>query len=152
MIYYSKKDPWIVALLGFGMLLPLGIGVLFLIQGGPLFNLGLLLLGLGAVEALAVVSLGRATRYEITERELIIRVGVIINQHIPLAAITNVYPTRNPLSAPAWSLDRLQIDYLKHGRQSFTLISPENKQAFLSELARNDRGLRPAGAALSRTG
>ncbi len=38
---------------------------------------------------------------------------------IPLAAIDEVRPTRNPMSAPAGSLDRLRIDYSHHGQKRF---------------------------------
>jgi hypothetical protein len=50
---------------------------------------------------------------------------------VPLAAIDSVEPTRNPLSSPACSLDRLLIRY---GARRI-MISPEDKTVFLRALA-----------------
>ena len=49
---------------------------------------------------------------------------------VPLAEVTAVRSTRNPLSSPALSLDRLEITY---GRRRI-MISPEDKARFLKEL------------------
>ncbi len=72
--------------------------------------------------------------YEITVSNLLVQSG-LFRYRIPLSSIERVHPTRNPLSAPAWSLDRLRINYRKKGKITFALISPENKEAFLRELA-----------------
>jgi hypothetical protein len=47
--------------------------------------------------------------------------------------IRTVTPTRNPLSSPALSLDRLRIDY---GRGRRIMVSPRDPGAFLRELRR----------------
>ncbi|WP_409978400.1 PH domain-containing protein [Anoxybacteroides rupiense] len=39
-----------------------------------------------------------------------------------------------PLSAPALSLDRLQITYGKSGKSKFILISPKDKSLFLKQI------------------
>jgi hypothetical protein len=41
--------------------------------------------------------------------------------------ITSVKRTRNPLSSPALSTDRLEI---KYGKWDFVLISPKNEERF----------------------
>lgn len=80
--------------------------------------------------------------YEITFSELQVRCGILINKEIPLSAIEEVFPTRNPVSAPAWSLDRLQVNYRDGGRLRSILISPEAKESFLMELVTSASGLR----------
>jgi membrane protein YdbS with pleckstrin-like domain len=72
-------------------------------------------------------------RYGITQDELIVRFGVV-RQRIQLKAIQEVYPTRNPLSSPALSLDRLAIR-TGTGLFSMAMISPADKEGFLTTLA-----------------
>ena len=72
--------------------------------------------------------------YEITTSTLEIRSGIFLHYKIPLASIVRVVPTRNPLSSPAWSLDRLRIDYVKNNKKRVIMISPKDKKAFLHEL------------------
>ena len=88
--------------------------------------------------------------YEIGPVVVRVRSGVLRSE-VPIAAITEVAPTRNPLSAPAMSLDRLAIRYRENGRQRLMLVSPDDKQAFLRELATRDRGLRLEGDRLVRS-
>src|SRR5207248_40920 len=70
----------------------------------------------------------------ITSAELIVRCGVLMNRHIPLGAIDEVRPDRNPASAPAWSLDRLRIDYRSDDQPVSILISPADKVLFMQDL------------------
>lgn len=72
------------------------------------------------------------TRYELTPGRLLIRCGPF-RWTVPLEEIRAVEPTRNPLSSPALSLDRLRIDY---GRGSSVMISPRDQARFLAELDR----------------
>ncbi len=88
--------------------------------------------------------------YEVTDKELIIRSG-LLQQTIPLSSIDEARPTRNPLSAPAWSLDRLHIGYRKKGKKTFTLISPENRNSFMRELVQKSSGLKLDGNTVIRT-
>ena len=87
-----------------------------------------------AVIPVAILWACYRTTYEIGPSQLVIRFGPI-TKSIDLAAITRAAPSRNPLSAPAPSLDRVRIDYRRaSGSMAFTFLSPENKQAFLHEL------------------
>ena len=43
----------------------------------------------------------------------------------------NIRPTRNPLSSPALSLDRLRIDY---GSGRSIMVSPEDKDKFIGDI------------------
>jgi hypothetical protein len=124
----SKIDWWLGALLG-GSAVPVGVAAFraFLApaEGGPIVALVLLLIGCGL--PLWVLS---STKYTIAAPLLLVRSGPF-RWKIPLAEITKVTPTRNPLSSPALSLDRLRIEY---GRGRVCMISPREKDAFLREL------------------
>jgi hypothetical protein len=50
---------------------------------------------------------------------------------VPVAEITGITPTRNPLSSPALSLDRLRINY---GDGNSLMVSPEDKEKFIADL------------------
>jgi membrane protein YdbS with pleckstrin-like domain len=84
------------------------------------------------------VWLYRATQYVVTNDRLLVRSG-IFSLDISLADITKIEPTRNPLSAPAWSLDRLSISY---GQGKSCMISPKDKTRFLGLL--RERGVSAA--------
>ncbi|MCU7856703.1 MAG: PH domain-containing protein [Candidatus Thiodiazotropha sp. (ex Lucinoma borealis)] len=83
---------------------------------------------------LAVVLLGTglpiwlfvSTKYIVTEELLRIKSGPF-SWSIPLSSISSVSETRNPLSSPALSLDRLELKY-RDGKT--ILISPANKAKF----------------------
>ncbi len=128
MTYRSKVD--IGLAMGVGVGLALGWGAAFIaISRGIVYGWPLLLVVVGVVTVVFPV------RYRITETELIVRSGVL-RKRILLDSIEEVHPTRNALSAAAWSLDRLQVNYRdKQGSIRFLLISPERKKAFLRELA-----------------
>jgi hypothetical protein len=103
--------------------------------------------GMTGVVALMYFGLIFPMYYEITDTQLVIRSG-LIRQRVELADIKEVRPTRNPLSAPALSLDRLRIDY-KEGRFGYALISPANRAEFLNALA-EAAGLARDGDGLKR--
>jgi hypothetical protein len=58
---------------------------------------------------------------------------------VPIAEIESVKPSRNPLSSPACSLDRLHVRY--HSSKRGVLVSPADKPGFLHELV--SRGPHP---------
>jgi len=70
------------------------------------------------------------TFYVVTEKVLKVK-GGIFNWTIPIEDIEVIAESKNPLSAPALSLDRLQITY---GKSKFILISPKDKALFLNHL------------------
>lgn len=69
----------------------------------------------------------RNTCYVIAGDTLRIRSGPF-RWTIPLADIVEITPSRNPLSSPALSLDRLKISL---GKRKFVLVSPEDKAGFI---------------------
>jgi len=93
-----------------------------------------------------VVWIFRTTRYELDGRELVVRSGPF-RWRIDLATIESVTPSRNPLSSPALSLDRLQIRYRK---SRFILVSPAERDRFLRALSRAESALERHGGELRR--
>ena len=69
------------------------------------------------------------TRYSITPSDLAIRCAFLTSR-IPLHSITKVQPTRTALSAPALSLDRLEVTH----DAGIAVISPANTDRFLAEI------------------
>jgi hypothetical protein len=78
------------------------------------------------------------THYAIENEVLLIRCG-FWKSRIPIREITSVRSTRNPLSSPAMSLDRLEIRY---GSKGSVLISPKNKALFAEALSTVNPGIR----------
>jgi hypothetical protein len=71
------------------------------------------------------------TVYTIDGTVLRIRSGFIYSLSIDISTITSIAPTRNAISSPAASLDRLIIRY---NRSEYVLISPAEKNGFLNRL------------------
>lgn len=132
--YPSKRDWWL-------MLLLRGMGVFFIytaftvhrepvapwmaISATAFFSAASLLL-------VALCILPFYTSYSLDPQHLTIRVGPFSGR-IQIADITEAYPSRNPLSAPAWSLDRVRIRFTSSWFGA--LISPVRQREFLAELA-----------------
>jgi hypothetical protein len=151
-VHYAKVDRWIAILLGAVTLGEFVAGTANLAAGlmsrNPAdtgyFVISLIFLGTGAFVGLMLWGCYNI-RYEVTPSDLIVRFGPF-RSTLPLDTIVEVYPTRNPLSAPAPSLDRLQIDYRKkNGWAWFTLISPKDKEGFVRDLAGIAPRLRSVG-------
>jgi Bacterial PH domain len=148
LVYHSKKDWWLVSLVWAGILLLLTIGIYNLVNGNA--HAGWILPFIAISTGALVLVLIYPLHYEITASKLIVRCGVLVRKEIPLSLIIEAHPTRSPLSAPAWSLDRLQIDYQKEGGVSSMLISPEDKLRFMRELAGSGAGLEVRGERVVR--
>ena len=72
------------------------------------------------------------TKYIITlDDQLHIRCGFLINETVSIPQITRVAATRTWLSAPAFSLDRLEIFT---GENAVAVISPADKSKFVHAL------------------
>lgn len=141
--YHSAIDAWLRVVLIALPVVTFGAFVLALVQGeGVWFALA----GVAIVLSFYVAFLF-PVRYGLTEAELIVHFG-LIRQRIPYERIQSVKPTRNPLSSPALSLNRLQVAY-GHGLWRSQRISPEERDGFLDELARR-AGLRRVGDTLER--
>ena len=134
-IYRSKVDTWLVAVLVPAMVAAGVVGLMAFAAGT------LVAVSYGAFIVAVGVALPwwllRATHYTFAGGALVIRSGPF-KWRVPVAEITHVSPTSNPLSSPALSLDRLRIEY---GRKRWIMISPLDREDFLRELEmrRNER-------------
>lgn len=79
------------------------------------------------------------TGYEVTEEQLIIRSGPFKTK-IGIAQIRHVRPTKNPLSAYALSIDRLEIIF--EPDYQLALVSPKNKETFTELLKKHNPNIR----------
>lgn len=140
MRYRSKKDTWLVALFGGIILLVFALGILYLFLPGIPRGTAWLVLFIGVVVGAVFLALMTTTYYEITPAALVVH-SIGLHREIPLGAIQQVFPTHNPLSAPALSLDRLQVDYSRGSWARSVLISPEDKLSFMQDLAANAEDL-----------
>ena len=123
MQFKSKKDLWLGLLLWISML----VGSIAAIIDRN--NLVILIMFLSLL-LVAVIWFG--TAYYIADDMLEIRVGPFSNK-IDIREIKSIEDSRNPLSSPALSLDRIKIVY---GHSRVALISPKEKDLFIEELLR----------------
>ena len=133
-VYRSKTDAWLVAVLAIAIVVSLVTALTVLSAGSP---------AAWAVAAFtAIIGAGlplwllRSTRYTLGHGYLVVQSGPF-KWRIPLADITSITPSSNPLSSPALSLDRLRIEY---GRGSSLMISPRNKEQFVRDVEAATRG------------
>jgi|ERR1700694_1002063 len=81
---------------------------------------------------LFIVYLYLDTSYELTgDDRLKVKSGFLFHREIYVKSIKRITQTRNPLTSPALSLDRLEIQYNRYDR---VLISPNEKSEFISRL------------------
>lgn len=71
------------------------------------------------------------TYYIIQDDNLIIKSGFIYHQKICINSITKIESTKSIVSAPAISLDRIEISFNKFDQ---VIISPKHKQEFIAHL------------------
>ena len=143
--YRSKVDWWLVPLLCLPPLASLVVCVALVLAG----QTAALPLGIAAVLFVLGIYFGLVfpMRYGLDDTQLVVRFG-ICRQRIPLADISEVKLTSNPLSAPALSLDRLRVQF-GQGVFKAVMISPADRNLFLDELAQKT-GLRREGDRLFR--
>ena len=76
------------------------------------------------------------TNYIITNGNLKVHSGFIVNKNIPIAEIKSIKKTDSILSAPAASLtDRIEVFY---GNSKSIVISPKDRKQFVDELLRQN--------------
>jgi hypothetical protein len=121
-MYFPSKRDWWLGLLIWGLML-LG-AVPALLKPGK----GQFIIMIAVILFIGWIWFG--TGYEILENELKISCGPF-RQRIPLQEIKEIKRTRSPLSAPACSLDRIEI---KYGKSKRVMISPANKEGFIKLL------------------
>ena len=121
--YRSKVDLWIVVVI----VLAVACSVApFFQEGQPLLGIAI-----GIAATFVFVWMLRSTRYIVRGDVLVIKSCFLSYGTWRIADIESIRPTHNPLSAPAASLDRLEIRFI--GRRS-VLVSPRRKQDFIAHL------------------
>lgn len=129
-VFPSKVDSWLAIVLTLSSVFSLAVSASMLTSGDArmlLVAAALVLIGAGLPLWLLL-----RTHYSLTATDLAIVSGPF-RWHVPICDIRSVTPTRNPLSSPALSLDRLRIDY---GTKKWLMISPRDKDGFLKALER----------------
>jgi len=127
-VFKSKIDIWLglVIIISVLFCLAVTIGMAFIMDAaGMLFSI--IVLALGVLLPLWILF---GTRYVVAEDSLDVKSGPF-TWHIPISSICSVRKTRNPLSSPALSLDRLQIHYQS---DKSLMVSPKDRQGFLAAI------------------
>ena len=115
--YKSKVDWWLMVII-FGVLFfPIIQGVIEKEYIVSIFSLLIVVL---------ILLLFRSIKYKIDGNNLI-----IWKNKIDINSIKKIYKTKNPLSSPALSIDRIAIVYNKYDE---VLISPKEKMDFINQL------------------
>jgi hypothetical protein len=137
----SKRDIWLVVLL-WAAAISMVVASVDLISSplGPVGKAALVGFCLGI--AVLVLWILYATTYTLTNQELLIHCGPF-RTRVDLNKIKEIFPSHNPLSSPACSLDRLHIKY--KGSWFGVLISPENKREFLQAVVQRCPALQLEG-------
>lgn len=110
------------------------------------------LVGWAALAAylLLMLTLGWPIRYTVSADELEVRFG-LVHRHIPWGRLDSMELSHNPLSSPAFSLDRIEVRYTTDGgRDRAILISPPDREAFMRDCARASGRHRFADGRLTR--
>lgn len=126
--FSSKIDGWLlVVLLGSALACLFAAGSIMLSQIAGALWLAVVVVLLGCALPAWLLA---ATNYALTATTLDIRSGPF-RWRLSLTDVTRISPTRNPVSSPALSLDRLRIEY---GDGRWIIISPREKERFIREL------------------
>lgn len=149
MQYRTRVDTWIVVVLAGAVALPITIAVVSYVRmgTGPAVWLPL---AIAALMIVIIFIVAVPTRYQVTTDRLLIRSGWL-RWEVPLAEIESVTPTSNPLSSPAWSLERLEVRWTGTGSPRSILISPQRSDEFLREVADREGTLVVANGRLRRS-
>lgn len=134
MTFRSRVDGWIAALLIAGALITLGSAGFAMLKAPPADAMVVLAVTLGGQGI--VLWLVLSIRYVVKGGVLHVHAGPF-HHRIPLSSIHSVRPSRNPVSSPAMSLDRLEIRYADDRR---ILISPRDRDAFLRAIGQPPGG------------
>ena len=126
MRFLSKVDGWIIPVFVVAI-----AGMLFafvaVIAGDTPFWLRIVFSGVSVLFCALLFSVLKSTFYVVENGELRVFSGPF-RWKIAVADIIDITPTRNPLSSPALSLDRLKVTY---GERRFVLVSPADKDGFV---------------------
>lgn len=137
-IYPSKVS---YGLLGFIFLVFFGPLYWVYLEEGPSLKWTITFIFLALLFGI-ILQLFFKTRYHLSGEFLQIKVAWFRYAPIPISDITEVEKSHSILSAPAASLDRLEI---KYGRFQSQLVSPKDQQAFVKDLLSLNPNIRLKG-------
>jgi hypothetical protein len=112
------------------LLLPL----IFIFGGGIAFAIYLQVwipLIIMLITSFFVAHVFSTTYYIVDSSILTIRSSYLINMRIDIGNIKEIVETRDAISSPALSFDRL---YIKYKEKSDIIVSPKDKEGFIKEL------------------
>ena len=131
-VFRSKIDAWLLILLiGVIVLQALVLGSVAFEQESATDTL--IAIGVMLLVFMFIGSFLAWTYYSVEGPTLKIVCG-IFRFRIPIDEITSIRATRNPLSSPALSLDRLRITYGPKNKK--IMVSPADKSGFLRALGK----------------
>ncbi|MFK8043151.1 PH domain-containing protein [Congregibacter sp.] len=123
-VFKSKIDLWLLLTLFFSIAVSIATAYVTFKQSGTVnIVIAVIILVFGGGLPAWLFS---GTKYVVSDDNLRVSCGPF-SWSIPVSEITSVSETRNPLSSPALSLDRLELSYT-HGKS--IMLSPSDKQAF----------------------
>ncbi|GEN85220.1 hypothetical protein SLU01_35320 [Sporosarcina luteola] len=144
MYFPSKKDLWF-GLIIWGFVVFLIAAYVF---GGEPIGMQFITYNSIAGYILSVLIIGLllwfwfGTGYKIEGGFIKIKFGPLTSK-VKIADITKLSAAKNPLSAPALSIDRIEILYGKYG---IALVSPKNRVQFIKTLLGESPGIEVDGA------
>ena len=121
-IYKSKIGLGLTAFVGTVLLVVFTIMIVNQIWIGFLINL---------ITTLFIAYTLLTTQYTINKSELRIQCGFLYDETVTIDKIISITESRNPISSPAASLDRLE---LKLKNTHSILISPKEKDGFIDHI------------------
>ncbi|WP_274308460.1 PH domain-containing protein [Solibacillus daqui] len=122
MVFKSKIDIWMAAMF---IIVPT-LMIYGVITEPDIISL---VVTIAIIALLAILFFG--TKYVIQDNKLIIY-GGITKTNIDIAKIHSLRPSKNPFSAPAMSIDRIEITF--DPDMQMTLVSPKDKENFVKKL------------------
>jgi len=141
-VFKSKVDGWIRIVLILAVVIELTALTAAAIEAGEPLAV-LLFLAAGLLGAALFVSVLVGTHYTV-DRDTLKIVSGPFRWRVPLADLLSLQQTRNPVSSPALSLDRLRIRYGRNrfGQPRQIMVSPEDQKRFLKAIGRAEADAR----------
>lgn len=130
--FKSKVDTWLMLAMLFAVVCSVSAAI-YMLSREPSFALGLNAVVIALVGGGFPLWVLNSTRYKVSADTLYVFCGPLKWQ-IAINTIHKIEPSRNPISSPALSLDRLLVTY-EDGKQ--ILVSPVNQVSFLNALGRD---------------
>jgi hypothetical protein len=127
--FNSKVDRWLLVVMIISLVLDLAAMVVVIVTVPEVIVLTVTVVVLLLAAAL-IGSILISTYYTVDKTTLKIVSGPL-RFRVNLDDINSVRATRNPLSSPALSLDRLMINY---GKNRKVMVSPADKRGFLKAI------------------